>query len=151
MRIVYQCSALVILQVPQMVHHLELVRAAAPPSIPPEKQRTKEVLQMASRTRPYYLSFRVNEKEMQKIKNKIAESGKTRQDFLLACALQKEVNNTDGLKVLLPELKRVGSNLNQIAKALNTTGHYEPQLLTKNQKELNELWQQLRQLIAQLD
>lgn len=106
---------------------------------------------MAGRTRPYYLSFRVNEKEMQKIKNKIAESGKTRQDFLLACALQKEVNNTDGLKVLLPELKRVGSNLNQIAKALNTTGHYEPQLLTKNQKELNELWQQLRQLIAQLD
>lgn len=106
---------------------------------------------MASRTRPYYLSFRVNEKEMQKIKNKIAESGKTRQDFLLACALQKEVNNTDGLKVLLPELKRVGSNLNQIGKALNTTGHYEPQLLQQNQKELNELWQQLRQLIAQLD
>lgn len=106
---------------------------------------------MAGRTRPYYLTFRANEKEMQKIKNKIAESGKTRQDFLLACALQKEVYNTDGLKVLLPELKRIGSNLNQIAKALNTTGHYEPQLLQKNQKELNELWQQLRQLIAQLD
>lgn len=134
-----------------MVHHLELVRAAAPPFNPPKKQRTKEVLQMASRTRPYYLSFRVNENEMQKIKNKIAESGKTRQDFLLACALKKEVKNTDGLKVLLPELKRVGSNLNQIAKALNTTGHYEPQLLQQNQKELNELWQQLRQLIAQLD
>lgn len=70
---------------------------------------------------------------------------------MLACALKKEVKNTDGLKVLLPELKRVGSNLNQIAKALNTTGYYEPQLLQQNQKELNELWQQLRQLIAQLD
>ena len=38
MRIANQCFALVVLQVPQMVHHLELVRAAAPPSIP---QKTK--------------------------------------------------------------------------------------------------------------
>lgn len=106
---------------------------------------------MASRTRPYYLSFRVNEKEMQKIKNKIAESGKTRQDFLLACALQKEVNNTDGLKVLLPELKRIGSNLNQIAKVLNTTGQCEQQLFAENQKELNEIWQLLKQQIVRLD
>lgn len=88
---------------------------------------------------------------MQKIKNKIAKSGKTRQDYLLACALQKEVRNTDGLKMLLPELKRIGSNLNQITKVLNATGHYESQLMTENQKELNDLWQQLRQQIARLD
>lgn len=151
MRIVTNALHWWFLQVPQMVHHLELVRAAAPPSIPPKKQRTKEVLQMAGRTRPYYLTFRVTENEMQKIKNKIAKSGKTRQDYLLACALQKEVRNTDGLKMLLPELKRIGSNLNQITKVLNATGHYESQLMTENQKELNDLWQQLRQQIARLD
>lgn len=104
-----------------------------------------------NKTRPKVINFRLSEKEAEILKKKIERSGKKQQEYLAACALQKKITNTDGIKVLLPELKRIGSNLNQIAKALNTTGHYEPQLLTKNQKELNELWQQLRQLIAQLD
>lgn len=104
-----------------------------------------------NKTRPKVINFRLSEKEAEILKKKIERSGKKQQEYLAACALQKKITNTDGIKVLLPELKRIGSNLNQIAKALNTTGHYEPQLLQQNQKELNELWQQLRQLIAQLD
>lgn len=51
---------------------------------------------MASRTRPYYLSFRVNENEMQKIKNKIAESGKTRQDFCLPALSKRKLKTLTG-------------------------------------------------------
>lgn len=41
MRIVTNALHWWFLQVPQMVHHLGLVRAAAPPSIPPKKTKNE--------------------------------------------------------------------------------------------------------------
>lgn len=104
-----------------------------------------------NKTRPKVINFRLSEKEAEILKKKIERSGKKQQEYLAACALQKNITNTDGIKVLLPELKRIGSNLNQIAKVLNTTGQCEPQLFSENQKELNEIWQLLKQQIARLD
>ncbi len=104
-----------------------------------------------NKKRQKQIIFRLSESEAEKLKKNIERSGKNQQEYLVACALQKKITNTDGIKMLLPELKRVGGNLNQIAKALNATGRCEQQLIAENQKELNEVWQQLRQLIAQLD
>ena len=39
-----------------------------------------------------------------------------------SCVLEKQIVNTDGIKELLPELKRIGNNLNQIAKRCNEGG-----------------------------
>ncbi len=36
--------------------------------------------------------------------------------------LEKQIVNTDGIKELIPELKRIGNNLNQIAKRCNEGG-----------------------------
>jgi len=102
---------------------------------------------MANKSRPKQLSFRVNEEEYARLQRKIEESGKNQQEYILSCVLEKEVVNTDGVKELIPELKRVGNNLNQIAKELNGKGYYSYNLITENQKELNELWQQLKQYL----
>ena len=104
-----------------------------------------------NKKRQKQIIFRLSESEAEKKKKNIERSGRNQQEYLVACALQKKITNTDGIKMLLPELKRIGSNLNQITKVLNATGQYEPQLMTENQKELNDLWQQLRQQIARLD
>ena len=40
-------------------------------------------------------------------------------EYILSCVLEKQIVNTDGIKELLPELKRIGNNLNQIAKRCN--------------------------------
>lgn len=100
-----------------------------------------------NKTRPKQLSFRVSEEEYQQLQEKISESGKNQQEYILSCVLEKDIVNTDEIKELLPELKRIGNNLNQIAKALNSTGYYEYRLITQNQKELNKVWQSLKQYL----
>ena len=75
-----------------------------------------------NKTRPKQLSFRVSEEEYQQLQEKISESGKNQQEYILSCVLEKQIVNTDGIKELIPELKRIGNNLNQIAKRCNEGG-----------------------------
>ena len=74
---------------------------------------------MANKSRPKQLSFRVSEEEYQQLQEKISKSGKNQQEYILSCVLEKQIVNTDGIKELIPELKRIGNNLNQIAKRCN--------------------------------
>ena len=60
-----------------------------------------------NKTRPKQLSFRVNEEEYQKLQERVQESGKTQQEYILSCVLDKKIVNTDGIKELIPELKQV--------------------------------------------
>ena len=56
-----------------------------------------------NKTRPKQLSFRVSEEEYQQLQEKISESGKNQQEYILSCVLEKQIVNTDGIKELLPE------------------------------------------------
>ena len=100
-----------------------------------------------NKTRPKQLSFRVSEEEYQQLQEKISESGKNQQEYILSCVLEKQIVNTDGIKELIPELKRIGNNLNQIAHALNGGRYYQYNLITDNQKELDKVWQSLKQFL----
>ena len=77
-----------------------------------------------NKTRPKQLSFRVSEEEYQQLQQKILESGKNQQEYILSCVLEKQIVNMDGIKELIPELKRIGNNLNQIAKRCNEGGMF---------------------------
>ncbi len=102
---------------------------------------------MAERKRKIQVKFRVSEVEAERLQKKIEKSGMSQQDYLLSCALNKTITNTDGIKEVLPEMKRIGNNLNQIARELNTKGYYNYNLITDNQKELKEIWQRLKQYL----
>lgn len=127
-----------------------------PPSIPlfwqlkpPKKlsdSQRKEKPQM-NRTRPKQIVIRVSEEELMQIKKKVEQSGKNQQEYIIEALTQPTITNTDGIKELIPELKRIGNNLNQIAHALNEKGYYSYNLITENQKELGQLWQSLRQFL----
>ena len=80
---------------------------------------------MANKSRPKQLSFRVSEEEWELLQQKISESGMNQQQYILSCVLGKEIVNTDGIKEIVPELKRQGTNLNQIAKRLNERGYID--------------------------
>ena len=60
-----------------------------------------------NKTRPKQLSFRVSEEEYRQLQEKILESGKNQQEYILSCVLEKQIVNTDGIKELIPELKQV--------------------------------------------
>ena len=53
-----------------------------------------------NKTRPKQLSFRVSEEEYQQLQEKISESGKNQQEYILSCVLEKQIVNTDGIKAV---------------------------------------------------
>lgn len=105
-----------------------------------------------NKSRPKQLSFRVSEKEWELLQQKISESGKTQQDFILSCVLGKEITNTDGIKEIVPELKRQGANLNQLMKKLNERGFIDyKKELPETLGEVRAVWQLLRQYLQRLE
>ena len=91
---------------------------------------------MANKSRPKQLSFRVSEEEYQQLQEKISKSGKNQQEYILSCVLEKQIVNTDGIKELIPELKRIGNNLNQIAKRCNEGGMLPSEAEVRNSDSL---------------
>lgn len=105
-----------------------------------------------NKSRPKQLSFRVSEKEWELLQQKISESGKTQQGFILSCVLEKEITNTDGIKEIVPELKRQGANLNQLVKKLNERGFIDyKKELPETLNEVRAVWQLLRQYLQKLE
>jgi len=102
-----------------------------------------------NRTRQNQIVIRVNDYENALIKKKVEQSGVNQQQFLVKAATEKPIVNTDGIRGVVPELKRIGINLNQIAKKCNEGRYIDDETLHSVQtigKELNDVWQLLKQL-----
>ena len=107
-----------------------------------EKQEAK------GRKRNVQINIRISEAEAEQLRKKVEQSGMSQQEYILSCVLNKPITNTDGIKELIPELKRVGNNLNQIAKKLNENGYVDyKQELPNTMKEVREVWQLLKQYL----
>lgn len=99
---------------------------------------------MIHRTRK--MTFRLNEEEYRKIKEKVEESGTSQQQFLLKTALGKEIIHIKEFQELIFQIKKIGTNVNQIAKHSNETGIVSEEELTEVKGGLNQIWQLLKQL-----
>lgn len=103
---------------------------------------------MANKNRPKQVMFRLSEEEAEKLQRKVEQSGMSQQDYILKAVLEKPITNTDGIKEVVPELKRQGANLNQLTKKLNERGYIDyKQELPQLEKELKEVWQLLKQYL----
>lgn len=103
-----------------------------------------------NKKRPMQIVIRLSQEEKEKVDNLVNKSGISQQRYLLNAILNKEIYNTDGLKEVMPELKRIGNNLNQIAKSCNEGNQTTHEEVLKQGKELNEVWLQLKQFLAKL-
>lgn len=99
-----------------------------------------------NRIRPKQMVIRMSAEEYEKVKSQVKKSGMKQQDYLIKCITGKAIVNTEGVKNVLPELKRVGNNLNQLAKVCNSNYPIEHDEIIQMGKELNEVWRLLRQL-----
>ena len=52
-----------------------------------------------NKTRPKQLSFRVSEEEYQQLQEKISESGKNQQEYILSCVLEKQIVRSEERRV----------------------------------------------------
>ena len=101
-----------------------------------------------NRTRPKQIVIRVSEEELAQIKEKVEQSGKSQQQYIIEALTQSNIVNLDGLKELIPELKRIGNNLNQIAKRCNEGGVLPSEAEVREQgEELKQVWQLLRRYL----
>lgn len=103
-----------------------------------------------NKSRPKQVMFRLSEEEAQKLQRKVEQSGMSQQEYILKAVLEKPITNTDGIKELIPELKRQGANLNQLTKKLNERGFIDyKQELPQLEKELKDIWQLLKQYLQE--
>jgi len=104
---------------------------------------------MENRTKNKQIKFRVTDKDYKKIKEKISKSKLNQDDYLLKCALGKEIKVIEGLPEMIKEVKRIGVNLNQLTKSVNQGRIIGTNQLEEMEKGLSEAWQLLRQLIQE--
>ena len=100
-----------------------------------------------NKSRPHQLIVRLSDGELQKIKHQVAKSGLSQQDYIRLTLLTGSVTNTDGVKQVIPELKRIGNNINQITRRCNSGYPPDSAELTYIRKELDYLWQLLKRYL----
>ena len=91
----------------------------------------------------------MSEQEYNEIKNKAFESHLSMNDYIKKSARDKVIIVVEGLRDLTIEIKRIGTNINQITKNVNASNN-----LTEKEKEIllqevKKLWQLLKQFTAQ--
>lgn len=64
-------------------------------------------------------AFRVSSSDLKQIKAKAKRSKRTTTDYIIDCALGKDIVVIDGIEPLVHELKGIGRNLNQLTTLAN--------------------------------
>ena len=126
------------------------------------EERSQEFM----RKRNYTVTIRMNKAEYDLLQNKVKESGQTQQAVVihaiagLKIASAEEVEELKKLNLMLAEmlsqLRGVATNINQIARKMNTGGfipredilYYLNQNIRNYRKESEKIWQSIRQLIS---
>ena len=92
------------------------------------------------------LKFRVTPEEKEIITHKALSSYRLVSQYLRNCALEKEITVINGADNIAEELRRIGNNVNQIARAVNS-GYATEVNLTETREELRAIWQSLNSLL----
>jgi len=72
-----------------------------------------------ARKRNYPVTVWLDEKELVLLKDKISKTYFYRSDYIRKCSLGKNITVVPGIRDLIIEFKRIGSNLDQITRSVN--------------------------------
>jgi len=72
-----------------------------------------------SRKRNNFYAVWLSDNEMSVFKSKISNTNLNQSAYIRKCILEKNITVIPGIRDLIIELKRIGNNLNQIARAVN--------------------------------
>ena len=91
------------------------------------------------------MKFRATEEEKDRIMKKVDASDLSISEYLRRCALEKQIVAVNGLDDVARELRAIGNNLNQIARAVNSE-YIQAVNLQETEEVLGQLWQSLNSL-----
>lgn len=89
------------------------------------------------------LHIRISEQDYNYIKEKSKKANLTITGYVTKSALNKKIYVADGYKEFISELRKIGINLNQIAKSCNAGINKNPNV-SEFQKDINRIWQSLK-------
>lgn len=72
------------------------------------------------RKRKHSLGIWLDEKELTQLKNRISKTNFKQSEYIRRCLLDKKITVVPGLRNLVIEIKRIGNNLNQLTRSVNT-------------------------------
>lgn len=103
---------------------------------------------MAERTRPIRIEFCVTEQERQLIQSKMAQLGtKNMGAYLRKMAIDGYIIKVDYTqqKKLAAAVSRVASNINQICRRINSSGHLYTEDVAELKERQAEIWSLLKE------
>ena len=103
-----------------------------------------------NRTRPIQLKVRVNQQEKEIIQQKMQQLGTTNMGaYLRKMAIDGFILKLDmaEMKEMLSLMRRISSNINQIAKRANETGRVYDVDLEEIQNHQEQLWSAMREVL----
>ena len=100
---------------------------------------------MKKQAKTEILSCRVTPEQREMIEEKAFSSYRTPSMYLRDCALDKKIVVIKGVDELASELRKIGNNLNQLTRAVNS-GYAHEVDLRETREEVARIWQSLNTL-----
>lgn len=89
------------------------------------------------------LNIRISQEDYNYIRERSKRANLTITGYVTKSALNKKILVADGYKEFVGELRKIGVNLNQIARNSNAGINTNPDI-SKFQKDINVIWQSLK-------
>jgi len=105
-----------------LLRHRDLVRGVLHPPLTPQLYFVRRKAMKNKREKT--IRVRVNEEEFANLSQKADEVGLSMSAFLREMTNLKPINNRQELKILNTNLRRIGVNVNQIARYVNSQKGY---------------------------
>ena len=104
---------------------------------------------MKKQAKTEILSCRVTPEQREMIEEKAYSSYRTPSMYLRDCALDKKIVVINGVDELTVELRRIGNNLNQLTRAVNSGYAYDIDL-REMREEVARIWRSLNSLLQEV-
>ena len=108
-------------------------------------------LSQKTRSRPIGIKLRFTQQELQLVAEKMEQLGTTnREAYLRKMAIDGYVLKLDApeLKEMVTLLRRMSSNVNQIARRMNETGRIYEVDMAEVQAQQKRIWEEMRELLS---
>ena len=104
-----------------------------------------------ARKRNYPVTVWLDEKELIILKDKISKTNYCRSDYIRKCSLGKNITVVPGIRDLIIEFKRIGSNLDKITRSVDCdTSATIGDNLESIKEDLKTVWTKLARVMKKL-
>ncbi|MCL4415451.1 MAG: hypothetical protein M1365_01925 [Actinobacteria bacterium] len=104
-----------------------------------------------ARKRNYPVTIWLDEKELVLLKDKVSKTNFYRSDYIRKCSLGKNITVVPGIRDLIIEFKRIGSNLDKITRSVDcNTSAMLGNNLEDIKEDLKTVWTSLAVIMKKL-